>query len=417
MFEPKVGINRFVFALFLVLVFSLGFMKPSVDSVLTAMTPTDIAFPLVLICWLVAIVVGAYTFRWHPAFLAFVLYFVALLISSIFSTNPLLSFEKLSGEVYLILLAVLTANVVTTSSTLKLSFFAWIAGASVPMLIGIFAILLFYLSPENVWLTDITYHHGAVPMGNFPRVSSTFISASMFCNYLTVTQIMTLISARLGWLNEQLAILLTIAIAICSIFTVSIALGGFFLMLGIWISATGSHSIRARLALVLGGIIAVAFLVIAPFSLGPLVTETVGPSSRLLVWIDASKTFFENPIAGKGLGTAAANVIYQNSDGTFSLLTDAHNTFLNVAVQSGIIGLLGLLTVIFVLLRSGLSKFTGNAELSVLRVGLATAFLSAFVYDGLTGSFENARHLWVLMGLMLAADRISTNSAAADRDS
>ena len=34
----------------------------------------------------------------------------------------------------------------------------------------------------------------------------------------------------------------------------------------------------------------------------------------------------------------------------------------------------------------------------------AIAFLEAFVYQGLIGSFEHTRQVWILIGLMMAAN-------------
>ncbi|HEU4705130.1 MAG TPA: hypothetical protein VFS45_05430, partial [Sphingomicrobium sp.] len=45
---------------------------------------------------------------------------------------------------------------------------------------------------------------------------------------------------------------------------------------------------------------------------------------------------------------------------------------------------------------------------NVVRLGLGIAWLSAFAYQGLTGSCEDSRHLWVLFGLLIAANRIET---------
>jgi hypothetical protein len=45
--------------------------------------------------------------------------------------------------------------------------------------------------------------------------------------------------------------------------------------------------------------------------------------------------------------------------------------------------------------------------------GLGLAFLNAFAYQGLTGSFEDASHLWVLLGLFLASLRLRSVSQAA----
>ena len=37
---------------------------------------------------------------------------------------------------------------------------------------------------------------------------------------------------------------------------------------------------------------------------------------------------------------------------------------------------------------------------SIVRTALGISFISAFLYQGLTGSYEDARHLWVLIGLL-----------------
>jgi O-antigen ligase len=111
-----------------------------------------------------------------------------------------------------------------------------------------------------------------------------------------------------------------------------------------------------------------------------------------------------DPPTGSGLGTAVANVVFQNSDGSWSVLTDAHNTFLNVAAQAGLPALIAMIAIVVVVLRRGFIKLE-SSDFYVLR-GLIIAFLAAFVYDGMTGSFEDARHLWILIGLILASKKI-----------
>jgi O-antigen ligase len=92
-----------------------------------------------------------------------------------------------------------------------------------------------------------------------------------------------------------------------------------------------------------------------------------------------------------------------------SLLTDAHNSFLSVAAQNGIIGLAAFLFLVGLLLRRWIRELRTTSFTSILAlVGLA--FLCSFVYQGLTGSYEDARHLWVLIGIFVAAERISGDS-------
>jgi len=274
----------------------------------------------------------------------------------------------------------------------------------IPLLAAFLAIALFYFLPESSLLPDLTYHYGAVPVGNFPRVSSTFISASMFCNYLTVTLVFTLLAVKMKWIGKGLGAVIAFAVAVSAIFTVSIALGGVALAAGLWLWAVSANKTIGQIGAIVCAAIAIAFLAIAPFSLSLL--PGLSASSRLLVWRDAINTFLADPVTGRGFGTAVANVTYQNSDGSWSLLTDAHNTFLSLAAQSGMLGLIGMIAIVIVTLRSGFAKVEGD-NFYVLR-GLAIAFLAAFVYDGMTASFEDARHLWILVGLILAANRIAS---------
>src|SRR5215207_831097 len=106
MSKLETGLSRIVFGLYLLLIFSLGLMKPSIDAGFAELTPTDLIFPAVVLCWLTAIAVGSSSVRWRPEFSIFGFYFLALAISSIFSANPSLSFGRLPGVAYLLLLAV-----------------------------------------------------------------------------------------------------------------------------------------------------------------------------------------------------------------------------------------------------------------------------------------------------------------------
>jgi len=79
-------------------------------------------------------------------------------------------------------------------------------------------------------------------------------------------------------------------------------------------------------------------------------------------------------------------------------VSDAHNVFLNVAAQAGLVGLAGLLMLMAYAMR------LSRANSVALVLGLT--FLNGFAYQGLTGSFEDTRHLWVLFGILIAAARL-----------
>ena len=407
-------ISRVVFALFFLLVVSLGLMKPGVFVSVATLTPTDLVFPFLFAAWLVAIATRQMRFVWHPAFLALAVYFLAFAVSAVFSTRPRASFAKLAGELYLVLLPVVTVSVVESIARLKQTVSVWIIGSAIPILVGLFGIALFYVAPDAALLQEITYHYGSVPVGNFPRISSTFITASMFCNYLTATLAILAGAWSMNWLNKRTAVVLLFAMAVCTMFTVSIAIGGAVLAVGLLIWRLTPPSSRRTAGLVTAILVAIAFLLVSPIDLAPRPAShysvstplpgSLSPSPRLVVWEDAASRLIDKPVVGSGIGTPSAEVIFVNTDGSRSLLTDAHNTFLNVAAQCGLIGLAGLLFVIWSVVKAGFR--TRSAELGNIQTALFIAFVAAFLYDGLTGSFEDARHLWVLIGLILAVDGI-----------
>ena len=407
-------IGRVVCALFLLLVISLGFMKPGIDASVATLTPTDLVFPVLFLVWILAIAARRVSFVWHPAYVAFAVYFFALALSAVFSSQPRLSFAKLAGEGYLMLLPVVVVSVVTSADRLKVTLYAWIAGAGAPILIGLVGIVLYYFSPDTGLLREITYHYGSVPVGNFPRVSSTFVSASMFCNYLTVTLAAVAACRWQNWIRPRTAGAMVAALVLCMAFTFSIAIGGFILAGGLIAWAVIPERLARWFGLSLGLVSAIVFLLISPFTLGVAPTSSLSivipigalnPSSRMLVWSDSVNRFLENPLIGSGVGTPVASVTFQNTDGSWSILTDAHNMFLNVAGQAGIVGLLALILLVIVVLP--IPYRNRRDSLHPARLAFGAAFVAAFVYDGLTGSFENARHLWVLIGMILAVDRMA----------
>jgi hypothetical protein len=397
-------VDRAAFGLFVLLIVSLGTMKPPIVTPVGTLTPTDIVFPFVIVLLLAAFVARTQRPIWHKVIWMIGVYLFALIVSAVFSTNQDVSFKKLIGEFYLAGLAIVTFQLVSNVNRLRYICLVWLVGSVLALAIALLAILLFYLGLAETFAAEIIYHYGAVPVGNYPRVSSTFVTPSMFCNYLTVTLLIALTSNRLGWIRKRTSLMLTILMAACSVATISIALGGMALAVGMWFALTTENKVVGRLSSVFGVAVASAFLVMAPFSLSTL----GGYSSRYLVWSDAFQTVLNHPATGKGLGTAAATVTFQNFDGTWSILTDAHNMFLNVAAQSGVPGLISLCLMILAITLTAFRKTFG--EMAALRTAFGISFISAFIFDGLTGSFENSRHLWVLIGLIMAVDRIDSTS-------
>lgn len=414
-------ISRLTNYSFLLLVVSLGLPQFPIPFFGMEVVATDLVFLLTAVVWVSSILIERRRFHWHPLYLALLAYLLALLISAIFSVDRSTSFSRFPAEGYLICLAGLTFNIVDSKPALTKTVLAWLAGTSLAVLLGLATIGLFYLQPNSPFLEYLTYRYGSVPVGNYPRITAGFVSASMLCNYLNVGLVLALLALRKGWIPRMTAIILVLAIVVAAVFTISIGLGGLALAVGIWIWLERDRSRAARqLAFTLGCLISFLFIVAAFVALAtypgaqvfltiPAIHLDLMPSARMLVWTDTLRKFLSKPITGVGVGMPVASVLFTNTDGSQSLLTDAHNSFLSVAAQEGIIGLVAFTALVVLILKRWVKKLRISSSLTIFAaVGLG--LVCSFIYQGLTGSYEDARHLWVLIGIFMAAERVENQT-------
>jgi len=218
----------------------------------------------------------------------------------------------------------------------------------------------------------------------------------------------------LGWLTTRWLRPLVIGILVAAMLTFTPGLGGMPLSLGIWLWLYLKERGRIRLARVaIAGAIVVSITVFAAsavtlFSASPEGTESplahaeLKPSRRAIAWQTAFETFKQYPLLGRGVGVPVSFAPYVNPSGGRGTLTDAHNTYLSLAGESGLLGLLAFAGIIVFLLR-GLSplQLSGPIRL-VVKTYLTLALVDAFIFQGLVGSFEDTRHMWVLFGMLAA---------------
>lgn len=408
---------KITFYSFLLYVFSLGFMQPFFLIYDQKIPISDFIFLITFFLFLLAVIFKKLKFQRHKFYWLLLFYLTAMFLSACFSENIRASFFKLLGEIYLLTLPVLTFNLIRNSEKLKKVFYVWLLATAICVVICFLTVFLFYLDRENWLLSHTLFYYGTLPPGNYPRISSTFLNANMLCNYLSVGLMILLISRKCGWINKNLFYLSLFGILFCAIFTISPGLGGISLALGLWfwILLKKEAKLLSKISLFGGISLAVFFLLataIAPSSHKtatfhinlPIIEKQIAPSARVMTWIDSFRTFSEHPFFGKGIGQNACNINYFDPSGTMQTLTDAHNILLNVAAESGIFGLLGILAIAFYFTKVKVFSIFEDNETNIIRVGLVLAFISAFVYQGIGGSFEDARHLWVLVGLIIASD-------------
>lgn len=400
--------------LFFLLVFSIPFVRPF-DFFLFGLktSATDFIFLAAILSWIIALLQKQTAFRFSRFYYFLAFYAFALTISTVFSINPKLSLYKLLAECYLLSLAILAFNLVDSFDFLKKVTLAWLAGTFFTILAALAGFALFYIGYKTQDDNFFLYHFGTLPEGNYPRIQALFANANLLCNYLNVGLMLTFLASHLGWLKKFWTRFLQIGIWFTAFFTLSPGLGGLFLSAGIWVWANYNFNGRktlARGALIAGISGAVIFFASALISIDtpntdrdfsiPFSERKFEPSVRVMVWESSLGTSFQYPFFGKGTGTGVAAVKYVSLSGGRQFLTDAHNIWLNQFGQLGIFGLTAFALLTFYLLRKCRFSLPDTSENSFIVLAFSTAFLGAFLYQGLNGSYEDARHLWVFFGLM-----------------
>lgn len=410
--DPLLIFRRSAWAAAVILIVLAATMKPFLFIANQRLSPPDILFPAAFALMLAAVAARQLRIQFDRSYVYFAAYFAAMLISSIFSVDPRTSYLRLAGEAYLIGLATLVIIQLDSETRLKHAVYAWLTGTAAAALVAFVTMTLFYFSPDNWLLAHTLYTFGAVPVINFPRISSTMISASMFCNYLTVGVAAAFLAKERSWIGERVFGCVIVVIILAALSTISIGIGGIALVVGIcvYLTKVPTRPRLAQVSLALGIVIAAAFYMTSfaalrphstsPYSVNVPILGNVQPSSRMLVWSSTLKTFSDDPLTGKGLGQPACAVSFENTDGSYSMLTDAHNIYLSVAAQNGIVGLAAMIALCFYLWR--LVRSSGDIAVKLLWA----AFVSAFLYQGLVGAYEDARHLWILIGMLSAASKL-----------
>ena len=416
--------------LLLLLIFSLAFQQPAIRVLGFAAVPSDFIYLALLAAWTFELVAGRARFVWQQSYWLLGCYFAAMLASAVAAGMPTRTSAKLLTQVYLLSLPVIAISLVQSERQLRQALLAWLAGAGVVALVGVSAVVAFLVDPQSPLFAFARSDFGTLPPGNYPRLWLTFRNPNMLCNYLTVSLVIILIARHRNWISRTPFLLLLGGILLSALFTISTGLGGVVLALGWWgwLRLRDTHRVAGRLALIAGMLAAVLFVLAAvaspviprdvPYLIHiPYIDRPFAPAVRLLTWSDAVHNLLGHPILGRGIGADSVFVRYWVPYGYHAALTDAHNMFLNISVQCGIVGLTALLALIVYVWRHTFRphRIAGSMNPAV-PVALGFAFLNAFAYQGLIGSFEDARHLWVLFGLFAASISYPFRNAARNVD-
>lgn len=407
--------------LFLFLIISLPLVRPFNTVIYGLQVPfTDFIFIAAFAFWLLALIRGETRIKFDKLYIFTGLYGLTLTVSTIFSTQPQRSFFKLLGEFYLFALAVLTFNLVQEKKFFKQIGLAWLSGTALTILASGAGFVLFYIGYKTKADNYFLSHFGTLPRGNYPRIHALFANANMMCNFLNVSLLIAVLAEKAEWLKRFWARILQAGIWLAAIFTFSAGLGGMVLSAGIWLWAQFRENKKYLFSkIVIVSSIIFALLVFASTLVSPdtknstrefrvpFTDKIFEPSVRVLVWGSALENFEESPIIGRGTGANAAFLKYETLSGDNQVLLDAHNNWLNVLGQTGLLGLIAFVSLNVYLLTRCHFRFNISDEQNPIHLAMSCAFVGAFLYQGLSGSFEDARHLWVLFGMLAGISNFS----------
>ena len=375
-------------------------------------TIADLLFAI--IAWLFALDLsrGRVAVRWRPAWLALLAYLAAMLLSALASSAPALALPKLATQAYLLAIPLVLAHLIEDERALASAVRWWLAGSAALALLALLGLAAFLIAPQGDLYRSLAFYQGSLPPSDYPRFKFNFANGNMAANYAGASLLVALLAGWLGWIPRRLARLLAGAMIGVALLAVSPGLGAIAFALGWWgwltfrRRWTRGASLAAGSVLTLTMLAATATTLVARAGQSPLLSladgTAVWPSIRLTIWRAAIERIRDAPWLGHGIGADPVAVPWITPSGDPQTLTDAHNLYLSITAQCGLVGLAAFVAVLM-LASSRLRRRLSDVPLSAAAIVLAGGFVIGMAIDGLTGSFEDSRHLWALLGLMLAA--------------
>ncbi len=341
--------------------------------------------------------------------------YVALMALAVLTSPQVYaSAGKWVGVLYLALLAGLVHDLADTELFRRRLVLVWLAATAVVVGLVLVAAAGFWLSPSlRAAVEPLLARYGSLPVGNYPRVVATFANPNMLCDYLIAGLALTLAARRLQWLPPRWGSALAGAITLAAVFTVSPGLAGIAAIWALWLGCQPplcqgpvwegklweglqSRFPHSATAALITGLAFIALMLLAT-AINPA-DPFAQPSVRGKIWQAALQTAAAHPWLGVGLGLPVVEVFHLAPDGGMQRLTDAHNIWLNVTCQAGVFAAVALAGLLLHLAW----KPTAPGPAATLRFALVLALVASWGVHGLTGSFEDARHAWLVLGLVAA---------------
>jgi O-antigen ligase len=354
---------------------ALGFSLSPADAI-------NIGFLLGALWWLLANMRKGLQIKEVPLATSLLAFFLVIGVSLAYSPGPISGFKdaiKLGSAVIATLLIVATAP---RAKHLKGILVAFIASSLLPMVVAIW---------QFAHGTGQAFSgHGGL------RIQSVFDHPNHFGTYLVV--VLTAVVGLWGQVQGAARRVVETIGAIAFVFMILSLSRSAWMMAGIIILVLGWRRWKLLGA---GAAVGGAVLLFMPRVLQRLtdVVDTGGVANsadiRLEIWSFALPLWEQHPILGQGWGAfnSLANGLY------------AHNDYLRVLIETGLIGLIVFLVVLWKLVQQSVRVARGRKDFPRAFLGLALSFI---VLTMITNNLEKLAfqwYFWALAGVAFAWPR------------
>jgi O-antigen ligase len=243
---------------------------------------------------------------------------------------------------------------------------------------------------------------GTEHLSSMMRASGTTIHANLFAGYLLLIIPLVIVAAvtlRRRW-TRPVAAAATIIYGAALVATLSRS-GLLGLVAGAVTLTVLLPEKRKQIGALAGALLIASFLagMVGPFAdrLAEAGANATSLDGRLLIWGPAVQIFADHFVLGIGVGNFA-HVIGDRS------LSHAHNLFLNIAAERGVLGLAAFGIVIAALFRTLATAFrrTAGTASRVLSAGLIASFVGFFAHSLFDATYYDYKILllfWLLVGV------------------
>ena len=240
----------------------------------------------------------------------------------------------------------------------------------------------------------------------YGRVTGPYTNPADLGTYLMVLIpiLLTFGMTRHGWYRAGLVLLLLLFIGYLGKTEASGAWVALIVALGAMITQDRRlrrYGIAVMVLLVLAAVLWLSHVGRLGRTISP---SDVGTQDRIVMWKSAANMIKDRPLLGHGLNTFMANYLKYWVGGERQPRY-AHNCYLQMAAETGLLGLfafLALLDALFLRWLAGLRLLAGDER--IILCGLSAGLLAFAVHAGVDTNFYSLRQVtlfWVLAGLAI----------------